>query len=474
MKKLTFVLFFAAVCFHLGLLFTTTFVDWPEIPLYPWLIHTGLNLYSDVSIAYPPLSVYLFLGYFLLFGFSTVSYQMLTYAIILVTDVCIFWILKRMNVHAVLIFALLLLYSVLQVSFGGNGLWHELLMTPFILLLYLCISAFIHTGRFRLLVYGVCLGTLMVFIKQTSLWTVIGTGLFVCIYHLKSPWSTVRRFCILVSIPLSGILLSILYYASRGSAQDYLFWVFEYPILLTQYTNDYAYMPFFHDVRNSLAIYGVVFLTPFFLIHKKILTEEKIQLLLVLLFGGTALLAAFPRWGFFRLQMSLPFVILFLGYMCVFGLRLKQNKIFVAVSIIVCVVCMYYERKYIRTFFIRDDRQAVTYFSPAALSEASRIATLVGSNSLYIWGSKEYYAMLMNKPPSVLPWQQHFSWMLKAGNLIPTKIQQVEDAKVHYFFLSENEQTLPVEMRTYVKNTYRRIVEFESGSSLWKRKSEEQ
>ena len=63
----------AALAAHLWYLFHTTFVDWPEMLIYPYFASRGLMYYRDVSVPFPPLiNYFLSLGYHFL-GFSPAS-----------------------------------------------------------------------------------------------------------------------------------------------------------------------------------------------------------------------------------------------------------------------------------------------------------------------------------------------------------------------------------------------------------------
>src|SRR5216684_3579309 len=75
---------------HLVLLFFTRFTLWPEMVVYPYLLNHGFLLYRDIINPYPPLLAYKLSFFASLFGYQPAPYQILTWLIILITDVAIF------------------------------------------------------------------------------------------------------------------------------------------------------------------------------------------------------------------------------------------------------------------------------------------------------------------------------------------------------------------------------------------------
>ena len=92
---------FLALGIHLWYLTHTTFVDWPEMLLYPWFLTKGLVYYRDVVLAYVPGAYYLLHALYSLIGYSTASEKLIAYGFILLTDVLVYLTARRLTKQVV-------------------------------------------------------------------------------------------------------------------------------------------------------------------------------------------------------------------------------------------------------------------------------------------------------------------------------------------------------------------------------------
>src|SRR3989344_3541681 len=119
---------------HLILLLNSRFTLWPEMIVYPYLLNNDFLLYRDIINPYPPFLTWFLAFFSKIFGYFPFPYQILTWVIILIIDLSIFLITKKLfkkTFYALLSTSFFIFFSI---PFGVNGLWFDLVQTPFILL----------------------------------------------------------------------------------------------------------------------------------------------------------------------------------------------------------------------------------------------------------------------------------------------------------------------------------------------------
>ena len=82
---------------HLLTLSQLTFTAWPEMLSYPYLISKEFIPYKDFIMPYPPGLVFILSTVFNIFGFSLIVLKTFTWILILLIDLMIFLILRRIS-----------------------------------------------------------------------------------------------------------------------------------------------------------------------------------------------------------------------------------------------------------------------------------------------------------------------------------------------------------------------------------------
>jgi hypothetical protein len=182
---------------HLLLLFGLRYTVWPEMVLYPYFLMHGYKLYSEIINPYFPLLPYLEVWFFSLTGLSILTIKILTIIFILACDATVFTFCLKLSKSYSRALLALSFYIILQVSFGGNALWFELALTPFLLFsLYLL---YFFKDRRNLILSGFLLAV-AVLIKQNAVLFLIPVSLL--LYQQ-------RRLKEVVYFILPGLLLSL-------------------------------------------------------------------------------------------------------------------------------------------------------------------------------------------------------------------------------------------------------------------------
>src|SRR3989344_731605 len=118
---------------HTVLLINTQFTLWPEMVVYPYLINNDFLLYKDIINPYPPLLIWFLTLFAKIFGYAPLSYQILTWAVILIIDLSIYTITGKLFKKRFYQLVSTLFFVILSIPFGVNGLWFDLVQVPLIL-----------------------------------------------------------------------------------------------------------------------------------------------------------------------------------------------------------------------------------------------------------------------------------------------------------------------------------------------------
>lgn len=289
-------IFFAVILLlliHLLLLINLQFTAWPEMLSYPYLLSKGLNLYKDIALPYQPLLPVFQSFYFGIFGYNLLSLKLLTWGVILFSDILIFLISIKLISKKFLAYLPLLLFIFLQTFFQGNGLWFDLALTPFVLLaIYFFINFQGQKGIF-LLAFFLMVASL---IKQQAAVYFIFLFVFFVLFWKKKKLNLLIWFFLGALIPAT---FTILYVLSKGILSDYLFWTINVPLIWYPKFSGYIHFPNLKDLTLLLLIFGPG------LILSIINPKKDLAFYISLLIFLALFLTSFSRFELFRLQHAL-------------------------------------------------------------------------------------------------------------------------------------------------------------------------
>src|SRR3990167_5483620 len=161
---------------HLLLLINTQFTLWPEMVVYPYLLNNNFLLYQDIINPYPPILTWFLAIFAKIFGYLPSPYQILTWVIILIIDFSIYIISQKIFKNKLFALSSVAFFAVLSIPFGVNGLWFDLVQTPFILWALYFFYKFLNAKAKNILKYNFFISFLLVtiafFIKQQVFWVV--------------------------------------------------------------------------------------------------------------------------------------------------------------------------------------------------------------------------------------------------------------------------------------------------------------
>jgi hypothetical protein len=453
---------------HLLLLVITKFTDWPEIILYPWFVKQGMGLYRDTYIAYPPVSVWLLSLWFNLAGFTITAYRTAAYVIIIANDILIYlisiWLWKKKSVAV----SVCLLYILLQVPLEGNGIWHELMYLPLMLVSYVFLCKYISSASVRYLIFsGVIIGLAFI-IKQTAFWPLAAVSVFIAFYHRRFPLIGFKRMMLFLIPSVIFFTAVWVYYFFRGSVNEYIYWIILYPLSLVVTRTSYGYLPSWKLIIQIAAMY-VPLLFAGFLFSKKYISPHRWYLLLSMAFCTGLLITALPRWGIFRFQPSLGFMVLVTGFVISGSKRIWTDPFKKIVFLVILIPSVLLSSRYIFWFYLTGNAKTQEFMGAKQLRVAYEIKTVVDGQSFYLMGGTyDYMYFLMQKKPYILPWTQHFPWMLDTAKLYQSIITRLENQKIHYVVLNTSET--PVQFSAYITQAYDRTYTLSDGGAVFRRR----
>jgi hypothetical protein len=118
------------VCVNALLLLNFRFIVWPEMLLYPWLLHEHFELYRNIVNPYFPLLPYLLEGAFTLGGYSVAALKVVSVGVSLLSTLVLAIVAYRLTGDVKRTTLATLSYICLQVALEGNGIWFDQVVAP--------------------------------------------------------------------------------------------------------------------------------------------------------------------------------------------------------------------------------------------------------------------------------------------------------------------------------------------------------
>lgn len=156
------IIFAFLLSFHLLLLMVTRFTAWPEMLFWPYLILKGWLPYRDIGIAHSPLLVLVLTGFYKVMGVGIWQQQIFSRGLALLTDILIFFAIKRLFDRKTALLALFF-YIFFQVYYDGNGVWFDHALAIF------SVTIFYFLNQKKPFLAGLFFG-LALLTKQTAFW----------------------------------------------------------------------------------------------------------------------------------------------------------------------------------------------------------------------------------------------------------------------------------------------------------------
>lgn len=399
------------IFFHIITLTAIQFIAWPEMISYPYLLNKGFFLYRDIINPYTPL-LPIFLKYIYSFFQNDVfALKLVTYVIVMLSDLFIFLIsIKIFKLKQA--YLILSAYIFWNITLEGNGLWFDLAVTPLIVSCFYLLYLINFKNKYQylyIIILGFILG-LSFLIKQSSV-----VYFLVSIILLSSNFrKSFYTFLLFVCSYFLPLILSFTFFYIQGIASEYLFWAFIYPLMHIK-SPGFSLLPTLKQTIISLILIAPVF-SVFFVIQKNRLIR------FIFLWFISSLIFVIPRFSYFHLQPSLPFITM----LTIYGLSKFKNKK-ASIVIYFCVILMIFITYAKRNWgkeprFFNSSTKAVSILLNSKLSE---------KQPLYFYNLSSEYIVSSNLTP-VTPWSDNFPWYLEVAGLQERIISSIKKEQVNY------------------------------------------
>ncbi|MFZ5932932.1 MAG: glycosyltransferase family 39 protein [Patescibacteria group bacterium] len=388
------------LAFHLFLLLNLEFTAWPEILSFPYLKNNGFLLYRDMVHAYPPLLTLALSYYYKAVGYGVVQLKIFTWLGILANNILVFLSVRLLTKNEKKGLLASLFYALTQPFLEGNMLWFDTaLATPLFLSFYFLLKSIQDNFRKNLYIFasGLALGT-SVLTKQTALAFLLVSFLFLLFNRVP-----LRKMLLFSLGPLVLIGLLFLRLYQENAISGFFNWTFYYP---STYWTKYPTFLGLSPGKKELAIVLLV-LSPAPLLLFRQRRKLGKELLLLLLFLVSAVLAVYPRFSFYHFQPAIAFASVLAGYMLFLSKKFSKNVLFLIIASVIILTLPGTLRAWGKEdrFFGKKDKE---------LAEIIRGKELKGP--VYLLGLHSgLYVLSGTLPPK--PWVDNFGWVLEIPNL---------------------------------------------------------
>src|SRR6266404_979076 len=432
---------------HLLILSRLQFTAWPEMVSFPYLINHGFVTYRDMVHAYPPLLISTLSVLYKIFGYKILVLKIFGWVTILVSDLLVFLILKKMLKKIEPALYGLFIFVILQPILVGNMVWPDLFIVPFLLLTFLLLF------KRKYLFAGIAIG-LAILTKQTGVLFLVISGIWLLAYERKN-FKSLLNYVLGVLVIVLPFLIFLL---KQNAMSDFINWTIIYPS--KYWTKFPRYVQLSPTLRENLIL--LVLLTPLGLLIFRATKKLFVDKTFLLLFGFfiCGIVGIYPRFSFFHFQSALAFLVILYFYIS------NKWKVLFIIPVIVLLLCFKSLQIGEARFWTNEDIKLGQIIQKESL--AGEPIYLLGLNSnLYAFADR-----LPNKP-----WLDNFGWYLEIAGVQQQVVNSFTNNPPSVIFWRTPDSgswcdigTYQPKMITdYIMKNYTRTKEIQKGIWEWKR-----
>lgn len=351
------------------------FTAWPEMLAWPYLILKGFLPYKDIAIAHNPLLIFVLTIFYKIFGVGIFQLQIFTVLLIFFTVLLIYCITYRLYSKKTAILTVIA-YSILLIAYGGLGLWFDLALVPFAILLFYFIKKDLPAGRQGNWFMAGIIFALGFLTKQTFIYFLI---------PLLINKVDVKKFVFGV---VSIFSLFTLYLLTFNLLPDYYHWAIQFGIFYLPHAEGQVLLP---NLRQFIIAFFPLLV---FIGNLK---------LGIWYFALAGMMGVYPRFEFFHFQPALPFLALALA-LSFENKRTKIYSILIMIFLLILLGRNLIRQRNLETRFYESDVQKVV----SQLTVHRSLSTIYVVN---YWDN--IYALTNTTPPKPLipyiPWYLNYS-----------------------------------------------------------------
>ena len=385
------IILFLIIITHIFLLSKLVFFPYPELFIYSYLTKIGLVPYKQIFDQHFP-GIMFFPINLATLGIDTVfEMRLLHFAIISITQILLFVVVKKLFNSNLLALASNILYLIWQPFFEGYVLWIDSFIPLFLLpALYFLVS---KKSNKSILLSGLFLGTALLF-KQVAAPLIFMTFLFLILTN--KPLKKNLSFLLGLAVP---ILILVLFVTYKNIWEDFIYWSVTFN--LTTFAEMGSKLPDLFGFIKVLPLFAVSFVFLALTYFKKKSTE----ILMITFFIIGSLVFSFARFDYIHLQPAVPFAIIGI----VLGLKELQKKnihYYLGLYLLFSIL-------FIIPFYKASFGDKVLFFGDNEEKISNAVLRYVNSgNSVFAFGTTPhlYYLTKTRPPGNVFVFQ--FPWFM--------------------------------------------------------------
>lgn len=389
MKRL--ILFFPATAIFF-LSFSLPFTYWPEMLNWPFFLLSGWQPYQDFFMIHTPVLVYLLAGFFKILGQSGQTLHLFGALLLSMTTLLValgpYWFTKKISA-GILSGFLAVLFAV---SFKGNHVWFETLLTPLLLLSCLFSLWYLKTERLVLVIFSGVFVALGVLTKQTAVY-LLPAILATALLSSRRQRGKVFLYFLVPFVVFGGLFVAWL--TLFGLGDDFFVWGGKF-VFLKPFLGGEGSFNLWPNPRQA-ALLAVVFAVGVAVWQK----TKSFFVRVPLVWAALSVPFAWPRFDYWHLLPAMTFLALAVGVS--WGLEKRRRFFFVAVPTLVgvCLVIFWKNWQYRQTFL--EER-------------VLRVAEYLRQNypraSMFVLNGPDQLYFLTGKLPAAKPWIPQLPWYL--------------------------------------------------------------
>ncbi len=402
---------------HFWLLFNLKFTAWPEMQLWPYLILKGWLPYRDIAMVHTPVLILELSLFNLFFGIGLWQLKAYTWLVVIFSDLLIYFVVKKLwGAKAAL--ASVFFYIFAQTFYEGNGLWFDLVLGFYALLLYYLA----RTNNF--LLAGV-IWAYAFLTKQTAFWFLFPLAIMFLQGQVLQKLNTVidklKKFAtgvLFVVIPAAIIITAL------GIWSDFWYWAVEFGIGILPRAQGQVSFPQLKELLIALLPFSIL---PFLLITPK--KKEGFKLIVWTVFSA---LGAYPRWGLFHFQPALPFLAIVAGLVLSNIKKLKPFVVYTLSGYLLLMVVL------AGRFYAREWGMGDRFFEPEVLEVVDYIKNKSeNDDKIYVLNAWDSVYALSGTLPARRPWIPHLPWYMELPGVQEGMVEDLESEKPEMIVIRE-------------------------------------
>ncbi len=394
--------FIPLIIIHIIVLENIRFTLWPEMVVYPYLINNDFSLYKDLINPYPPTLIIMLSALTKIVGYQPQIFLLFTWILIGIIDIILYQVLLKIYKIHFLSLISLIFFMIISISFGINGLWFDLVQTPFIIISLYYFIKFKEENSIANLNLSLILVITAIFIKQQALWLLLAYILILFFYNRKNTFKLLFKLypALLFFIVLSIELIFCFY--KTNSLLEFINWTLFFPFIKASKISGYLSLP---TIKQLLPIIVILILSSPSIFY---LSAKRFYLLPIMV---SLLFFAYPRFDYFHLIPALAFISILIGLSINLILKASLAEKFTYLFLVIMIFI------YVARFITLNISTEIRFFEPEIQIAANFISITTNKNEpLYILNGPDQIFPLSSRLP-IKPWADEFPWYLENGNL---------------------------------------------------------